>query len=212
MSHASIIVAIDPAHNCLVDGDLNQAIAWEMEPFDENGEWFRAGSRWDWWTVGGRYSGKFCGENIILVKDLSPNKYLAYQEKEFRDCYLESLKEKDQGMRTFIYGVNQGESEADYVKRKTQGSWFPASFAFLKDRKWHETARLGFFGCTTATECERDGKLSKPEMKCLVKDEQTGSQIVSWNSDDETWRLKFHDRFIKHLSPDTQLVVVDYHV
>lgn len=70
---------------------------------------------------------------------------------------------------------------------------------------------LGFFGMTTATECEVAGKKLGPESKCLFKHE-SGAKVVSWNSDDEIWQMKFYDRFVKPLSPDTRLVCVDYHV
>ena len=187
-------------------GIPEQAIAWEMEPFDENGEWFRKGSRWDSWVIGGRYSGKFCGANAVLVRELIPNKYLVYQEKRLRDIFQKANEDKE-----LCYGVKAGESEADYIKRETQGAWFPASFAFLRERTWHETARLGFFGGLAKTECEIAGNKAKPECKCLVR-HKSGAKVVSWNSDDETWQLKFYDRFIRPLSPDTMLVVVDYHV
>lgn len=59
MSHASIIVALSPDDLAAVGGDVKKAVAHQMEPFDENGEWFKDGTRWDWWTIGGRYTGKF---------------------------------------------------------------------------------------------------------------------------------------------------------
>ena len=57
MSHARAIVAI-PADRA---NDVQSAIEWEMMPFDENGEWFRDGSRWDWYVIGGRYTGSLTG-------------------------------------------------------------------------------------------------------------------------------------------------------
>lgn len=32
-----------------------------LAPYDENDEWFREGSRWDWWVVGGRFTGSLDG-------------------------------------------------------------------------------------------------------------------------------------------------------
>jgi hypothetical protein len=61
MSHASCIVALSP-EELSKHGSVEDAVAWQMLPFDENGEWFAEGSRWDWWQVGGRYTGKFAPE------------------------------------------------------------------------------------------------------------------------------------------------------
>ena len=47
MSHAVVLVAIRPTD------DVEAAIAEQMQPFDENGEWFADGSRWDWYQIGG---------------------------------------------------------------------------------------------------------------------------------------------------------------
>ena len=211
MSHASVIVAIEPTHKLWTTGVPEQAVAWEMEPFDENGSWFADGSRWDWWVIGGRYSGRFCGQDVVLLKDLQPNKCVAFQEKRLKETYAKAMSEKDEKWMELCYGVKPNESEADFLSRNLQGEWFPSSFAFLKDRHWHETGRLGWFGSITATECELAGRKDAPEWKCLYKHE-SGARVVSWNSDEETWRKKFYSRFIQPLSPETTLVCVDYHV
>lgn len=85
---------------------------------------------------------------------------------------------------------------------------FPAHYAFLRNRTWHEQARMGWFGGTVATECE----IHKGHKgKCLHRDEKSGAAIVSWDND-PNWDKKFYDRFIKHLPPDTWLVTTDFHV
>lgn len=58
MSHASVIVAVSP-ESIKQLGGIENAVAEQMYPFDENGECFRDGSRWDWYQIGGRYTGKF---------------------------------------------------------------------------------------------------------------------------------------------------------
>jgi len=59
MSHASVLVALSAEDLKAANNDLKAAIAYQMEPFDEGGEYFANGSRWDWWQIGGRFSGKF---------------------------------------------------------------------------------------------------------------------------------------------------------
>src|SRR5512134_703677 len=39
-----------------------------LAPFDENEEFFREGSRWDWWVLGGRWDGAMLGEEPETVK------------------------------------------------------------------------------------------------------------------------------------------------
>ena len=51
MTHFPVIVMVPG------DADVDAAVAKQLQPFDENGEWGRDGSRWDWWQIGGRFSG-----------------------------------------------------------------------------------------------------------------------------------------------------------
>jgi hypothetical protein len=62
--HGCIIVALSPAE-IEEHGGVEEAVDWNMAPFDENDEWCADGSRWDYWTIGGRYSGQ-------LVPDYDP--------------------------------------------------------------------------------------------------------------------------------------------
>lgn len=211
MSHASVLVAIDPTE------DIDEAITEAMAPFDENGEMFADGSRWDWWSIGGRYSGRFLGKDTIQVKDLSPNKLNVYNEQKALEHYAtiqkEALTSNSSGFFKLIHGyestVTIKEIVADYTK-----NWFPACFAFLHKGKWHEASRLGWFGGEAKTECEIKNNNSEPTYnRCKATSNLSPEcYIVSWGDDWETWEFKFYDRFIKPLPPETILVVVDYHV
>lgn len=55
MSHAAVLIALDPTD------DVDSAIEEQMAPFDEGAEWFADGSRWDWYVVGGRFTGTLDG-------------------------------------------------------------------------------------------------------------------------------------------------------
>ncbi len=57
MSHGLCFVALPAYHT----GSVEEAVAQQMEPFHENDHYFSAGSRWDWWSIGGRYTGVFDG-------------------------------------------------------------------------------------------------------------------------------------------------------
>src|SRR5216684_5313693 len=41
----------------LVIADSEEQVEKLLAPYNENGEWFKDGSRWDWWQIGGRWTG-----------------------------------------------------------------------------------------------------------------------------------------------------------
>lgn len=277
MSHASLLVALSPEDVARAGGDIERAVSHQMEPFDENGKWFRKGSRWDWWTIGGRYTGRFaepgydptsdprnlgtcflckgtgkrddelgyrarqadpnyscngCGGkgksvkfssewvpvgNVARRADLSEERLRESARLKAESVWAEweAEKMKDDFSREEIYGIKAGETRADYVARKSAIVF--SCYAFLKDREWNETARLGWFGSSAKTECEIKAEESGEAFsgRCLHKDEATGAKIVSWTGpkdDEEMWARMFWPRFVRRLPDDYTLVVVDYHV
>lgn len=68
MSHACVLVAVD-----VVDPsdrlEVEAAVAFQMQPYDENGEWFADGSRWDWYQIGGRFTG-IIKDDIVQLKNV----------------------------------------------------------------------------------------------------------------------------------------------
>lgn len=200
MSHAIVLTVIAPK------GDPEKLVAYQMEPFDENGEWFRNGSRWDWWVIGGRYEGRLLGKNIVKRSELNRLEVEKRLEAESRKEYQDIMADKSipADMRPLLTGIKAGETEDDYVA-KHRNFYF---YAFLRNRTWHENDRLGFWGGTAATECERVGKDAVG--KCLAEDKETGAKVICWK--DPEWPQKFWPRFIEHVEPDERLVIVDYHV
>jgi hypothetical protein len=221
MSHASLLVAVE----CGAD-EIERAIAHEMAPFDENGEWFGDGTRWDWYCIGGRYSGKFLGENVIQRKAVDAEALRAYRESSLRKVHGEAMQRVASGnlpreMLDVVYGIKDGEPADTFVSRcldKTNG--FPTFYAFLHDRQWHESGRLGWFGSQALTECDITSRKQVGEEfsgRCIHDNAEAGARIVSWQErdDDENggrWDKRFFDRFVRRLNPDTWLVTVDYHV
>lgn len=214
MSHASLLVS--PTKQRISELGLEAAISWEMAPFDENRECFRDGSRWDWYQVGGRYTGHLDGYD----PETDPQNIVT--------CNLCEGTGKRLDM-TVANGCNVCKGTGKHVQWPTQ--WkkhngdilqvslvdptkFRAFYAFLRDRHWHEAERLGWFGVPTATECERKdpGNPDSVFGKCLHKDEESGARVICWNEPWEVWEQKFYQRFVANLGPEERLVVVDYHV
>ena len=69
MSHAAVLVALSPDDVKRAGGDVKEAVAYQMEPFNENGEWFKDGSRWDWWVIGGRFTDRLDAERYDPSSD-----------------------------------------------------------------------------------------------------------------------------------------------
>jgi len=213
MSHACVLVAVDVADPSNPE-EVNAAVSFQMDPYDESGEWFRDGSRWDWWTIGGRYAG-------MLDKSYDPDK----DDRNFEVCRWCA----GTGTRTDMVvhngcngcggtGIARKFSNAPFAGDVTQkGKWNPESlrnapYAFLRERHWHEGSRLGWFGCETTTECER--KSDDPDVlvrRCMTIGDEN-ARICTWNEPYDFWKEQFVTRFIEPLPSETVLVVVDYHV
>lgn len=216
MSHASVLIALS-SDEVKRHGNVEAAIAWEMQPFDENDECFRDGSRWDWYQVGGRYSGKFDGQDVVIVCDLDRAKLIEQKRVSSIETWREAHEPKNIAVMDLCYGVKPDETFEQYMERSADGIVL-AAYAFLSNRHWHEAERMGWFGSSTYTECElkakREGKDGVEEMvrRCLHKDEATGARVICWNEPYELWAKEYWERFIVPLAPDTTLVNVDYHV
>jgi len=272
MSHAAVIVA--PTKEQVTRLGVEGAVSWEMEPFDENGTWFRDGSRWDWYQIGGRFTGMLTGYNpytdaanqetcnLCSGSGIRPSsreqfgeewftgcngcngcngtgKRVAYQLKPYsgdvrqvkslnlaalREASIAGLKKTYQramqetpNHRELLYDVRPDETLDALIARRV-GENPLSAYAFLRNRHWHESERMGFFGTSTYTECElkdMDKARANPEAwfgKCLHKDKESGSQVVCWNEPYELWHTLYFKRFVEPLNPDDTLIVVDYHV
>jgi hypothetical protein len=241
MSHALVIVAISPddVRARMPDEELRAkpfsewptgvdtkhvaeaimgAVQHQMEPFDENGSWFREGSRWDWWTIGGRYDGRLLGENVIQRSRLTQESMDSAAEARVRGWWPEYEKERnergnDSPWMKMVWDLPDDatlDAEIAKAKGKRISAW-----AFLRNRRWCEGGRMGFFGQRTITECDAKARNQVGEEytgRCIHEDKESGAKVVTFQEEGDDWSAKFYDRFIADLPPDTFLVVVDYHV
>jgi len=212
MSHASCLVALTD-DELGEHGSVQAAIEFQMLPFDENGEWFKKGSRWDWWQVGGRYGGRLLGRDHARRRELVEDVLKVYQRKRAHETWLEFEKELgrngDSALVRSLYDFGPDET-ADTLAEKYEARLLTA-FAFLRQRRWHEAERMGWWGGSAQTECEID---HGPDYKgkCLHTSKELNARIISWAEDWDKWASRFWQRFVKPLDPDTHLVMVDYHV
>lgn len=215
MSHAAILVAVDGPEE-----KFEEQIAHEMEPFDEGGKFFSDGSRWDWWVIGGRFSGRLFDRDFVRRDALTLEAYSAWRrtdlEKSYQEAQAELAKrEHPDEMAELIFGTTKSETLEQFLA-KYGGFTFPA---FLADRHWHEASRMGWFGFETATECEVkvdwNGETIPTEQKLKCKSKAANGEdayVVTWNEPKAKWGADYYHRFIERLDPKKYLVVVDYHV
>ncbi len=202
MSHSAVLVAISPTT------DIEKAVQHEMAPFDEQGEWFGDGSRWDWWVIGGRYCNRLLGKDVLPRSQVNLDQMRRDEINRYTKNFSESRNRGyPENAFEFITGIKLDETLEQYLARKVK-TGFPWFGAFLKDRTWHEHKRLGWFGVDASTECARAGADTHV---CLFENADAGSKIYSWNSN-EAWDEIFFKRFVEPLPPETLLVNVDYHV
>jgi hypothetical protein len=163
--------------------------------------------KWDWYSVGGRWSGFFLLKNGATGKLGMPGIYGREEENELPNR-ADQAKKGDidwEGMRqnqienskklwqkvvvegkdkyqpdelNFLYGITPEDTIETFVEKRSK---FPATFAVLKDGNWYEKGKMGWWGITT--------------------DEKPDSE----------WENEFQ-KLIEDLPDDTLLTVVDCHI
>lgn len=69
MSHFGVAVVL-PKGVSKDHSEIEDKVAEQLAPYDEDGAWFADGSRWDWWVIGGRWDGAIRGlEWITYTED-----------------------------------------------------------------------------------------------------------------------------------------------
>ncbi len=221
MSHACVLVAVDVV-NPSDRAEIEAAVQFQMEPYDEGGEWFADGSRWDWYQIGGRFTG--------YLSDYDPRK----DERNMERCdTCGGTGVRPNGLAEFgqeWFDGNNGCNGCHGKGRRLAYSFRPfdgdvlqvkqlsathakAASAFLRERHWHEAQRMGWFGSTIASECELKAG-DDPDVltrRCVTTGNEN-ARIIVWNEPWEIWEREFKKRFLEPLKPETVLVVVDYHV
>lgn len=111
-------------------------------------------AQWDYWTVGGRYSNRLMRKGGALcdscrIADLD-HAGMARQRQEVRaETWAEYEKDIAAGRRAemleHLYGIKPGVTQEQYIATDPGLS----AFAMLKDGKWHEKGRMGWWACVS---------------------------------------------------------------
>lgn len=160
----------------------------ECQDVTLDGKWgyyYNAKSKWDWWTIGGRWSGYFDGRDTINVQDFNTGINLeAYNEalQEWKDW--EDGKEVENFRLTFY----KPEFIYDFYKNAETFARIQATpymrAVITPDGGWHEVGEMGWWGCS----------------------DETGEEMIDWID-------HFAERFIlPYSNGDYEITAVDCHI
>lgn len=183
--------------------DKEVSVETLLAPYDENGEWFKDGSRWDWWMVGGRWDGEMLGlpwqglkQQCSFCEGTGVSKYATKQEDGSYHHVFVGGSEAD-----YPYGchVCQGSGQEDAwttnpaystpernecLGKDVSPDFEPYAF-ITPDGQWNEAARMGWFGTI---------------------DNEEGTEPI----DEEDWSKVWDEA--KKTYADYKFVLVDCHV
>jgi len=131
------------------------------------GHWENPNAKWDWYEVGGRWTGFFklkdgaqgaTGRPGILTnparpgwadqahkKDIDFDAMIEDAAKRAMDAWEKALQDKDECSRFFHFGIKKGETKEQHVENARKNAC--TTFAVLKDGIWYERGEMGWFGC-----------------------------------------------------------------
>jgi hypothetical protein len=167
------------------------------------GCWTNPNSKWDWYSVGGRWTGFFkIKDNPQYPDDIEigdPGLMTDPAEEGYADsirlCDIDfegmkkdlanKLSEKwDKAQEEiatgrqnilWLYGIEKDDTKESYIERNSEFS----TYALIKDGQWYEKGKMGWWGIS--------------------------------NNENENWKEEFQ-KLIKSLPQDTLLTVVDCHI
>ena len=165
----------------------------EIYTMDEEGNLYSTynpNSKWDWWVIGGRWSGMLkVGDDYkdsAYIKDIdfSPNQKSYKRALDFWEVVVEGKepKEKDEFFSLYnkkYYQEYYGDKET-YARYVSQFSTFAV---LTSDGKWHEQGSMGWFGVSSDT----------PE-------------------EFKNWKDNFKKQFIDTADPNWKMTIVDCHI
>jgi len=197
---------------------------YEEEELGPNGEvysTYNPDSKWDWYEVGGRYAGRIVVKEGVEIDE--PNFSWGWREEDKDKVVAEGVKTDSAYIKDVDFS-KMHRTEEDYNealrywelvvegdKPKNKEEEEQIKFTWYKPEYYVERYK----NKETYAKCQ-----SSFAMWAVVKDGvwyekgQMGWWAMSNETHDEAvdWELNFFDRFIKDLSDDTLITIVDCHI
>jgi len=160
-------------------------------------------SKWDFWSIGGRWSGTFVlkqnregikgvpgvfrnevGIDIAYLKDLDFELMRDKRQSDSIELWNQFISKvevgKDPSIEMWLHGIEDADTFEIFSRRR---GTVLATHAVLDDKGWHEPSKMGWFGIDyDATE------------------------------DELTWSTKFYERFLSNPTEHTIVAIVDCHI
>ena len=138
-----------------------------LAPYAEDDEWFREGSRWDWWVIGGRWTGAldpeydpFTDLRNTEVCDLCSGTGIRPDGLErFGEEWVRQVNGCNgcKGKGTRIAFALAPHPKDVLPVRDLPDDFVPAALV-TPDGKWHERGRYGFWGMMIDDENDQEPK------------------------------------------------------
>ena len=187
------------------DKDYHDFIIDGSDIIDEDGNrltTYNPESKWDWYVVGGRWSGlliKKDGSRVdsAAAKDIDWDAMYKLDpeteemQRAFWKIYVlgepkpeHMSKQLEEKLRWTMYKpeyyIDRYKDEENYIR---QLGMFETYAVLTGDGVWHEPGTMGWFACSTASA-----------------------------EDESRWTEEFKSKFIDTLDPDSIVTIVDYHI
>jgi hypothetical protein len=156
------------------------------EEKQDYGYWENPNAKWDWWGIGGRYSGLLKVKegasewvDSALIKDIDFDGMRTLNTAKYEEYWDEALYENEV-KKYFMYGIQKDDTKETYVNRNTE---FCTYGVITPDGKWHSKGEMGWFGMSSETQEES-----------------------------ERWNKSFKETFIDNADESLRLTIVDCHI
>lgn len=128
---------------------LNQYGYTKHELSGEIGYWENPNAKWDWYEVGGRWSGMLLTKNgeywdSAKLKDIDWEKMKELKEAK----YTATWENEPEGIHRYFAGILEDDTKESYVKRMCEFSTFAI---ITTDGIWYEEGMMGWFGMSSST-------------------------------------------------------------
>jgi hypothetical protein len=151
--------------------EIESKVAELLAPYDENDEWGRDGSRWDWWVIGGRFTGmldgykpwedeanyepcRFCEGTGTTTRAVA-DQYPAYEPHVGKPCIQCNQKDAPfpgKVMRFAGHGFGHGGDITPARNIDVDTIRFVPGSVVTPDGEWHEQGRVGMFASVLPNE------------------------------------------------------------
>lgn len=118
------------------------------------GYWENPNKKWDWYVLGGRWSGFFTLKsggvaNQACKKDIDFDAIVSKAVKRAEKDWDEAQNDvkEDEAIRFFRYGIKKGSTREQHIEEARKNAY--TTFAVLKDGIWYERGEMGWWGCVS---------------------------------------------------------------